>query len=147
MIAVIQRTLGAKVKVNSKIISKIEQGMVVLLGIQKGDTLNDAHYVANKISSLRIFNDEHNKMNRSIKEVNGSALVISQFTLCANIKKGNRPSFIHAEDSKPSRDLYDYFIEVIIRNGVTVKTGEFGAMMDVELVNNGPSTFIVESKN
>ncbi|MBI88821.1 MAG: D-tyrosyl-tRNA(Tyr) deacylase [Candidatus Marinimicrobia bacterium] len=147
MIAVIQRTLGAKVKVNSKIISKIEQGMVVLLGIQKGDTINDAHYVAKKISSLRIFNDEHNKMNRSIKEVNGSALVISQFTLCANIKKGNRPSFIHAEDSKPSRDLYDYFIEVIIRNGVTVKTGEFGAMMDVELVNNGPSTFIVESKN
>tara|TARA_Y100001970_G_scaffold217452_1_gene266372 strand:+ start:206 stop:649 length:444 start_codon:yes stop_codon:yes gene_type:complete len=147
MIAVIQRTLGAKVKVNSKIISKIEQGMVVLLGIQKGDTINDAHYVAKKISSLRIFNDEHNKMNRSIKEVNGSALVISQFTLCANIKKGNRPSFIHAEDSKPSRDLYDYFIEIIIRNGVTVKTGEFGAMMDVELVNNGPSTFIVESKN
>ena len=147
MIAVIQRTFGAKVKVNSKIISEIERGMVVLLGIQKGDTLNDAHYVANKISSLRIFNDEHNKMNRSIKEVNGSALVISQFTLCANIKKGNRPSFIYAEDSKPSKDLFDYFIEIIIRNGVTVKTGEFGAMMDVELVNNGPATFIVESKN
>ena len=147
MIAVIQRTFGAKVKVNSKIISEIERGMVVFLGIQKGDTLNDAHYVANKISSLRIFNDEHNKMNRSIKEVNGSALVVSQFTLCANIKKGNRPSFIYAEDSKPSKDLFDYFIEIIIRNGVTVKTGEFGAMMDVELVNNGPATFIVESKN
>jgi len=147
MVAVIQRCIKANVKVDNKVIAKIDQGLVVLLGIQSGDDYKDASYVAKKIINLRIYNDSDDKMNLSIKEINGSILVISQFTLCANTKKGRRPSFINAASPSVGEKLYKFFISNLLKYKIKVKTGKFGANMDVALINQGPATFIIDSEN
>ena len=146
MIAVIQRCLSSSVRIDNKKISEIPYGLTVLLGICIDDKEKDAEYVAKKIQTLRIFNDENEKMNLSIKDVKGSILVISQFTLCANIKKGSRPSFINAAPPLIGKRLYDYFILYLKDTGAEVHTGEFGADMNVELINQGPATFIIDSE-
>jgi D-aminoacyl-tRNA deacylase len=147
MIAVIQRCSRGKVTVSEKVVGEIDNGLVILLGVQKSDTEKDADFLVNKISGLRIFSDENDKMNLSIKDVNGSALVISQFTLCGNTKKGRRPSFVNAALPDDGNRLYEYFISEMQKVGVPIESGEFGAMMDVELVNNGPVTFVLNSKD
>ena len=147
MIAVIQRCSQGKVTVSDKVVGKISHGLVIFLGVQKNDTENDAEFLVNKICGLRIFNDENDKMNLSIKDVNGSALVISQFTLCGDTKKGRRPSFIKAATPDDGNRLYEYFMSEMKKSGVPIESGEFGAMMDVELVNNGPVTFVLNSKD
>ena len=147
MIAVIQRCSQGKVTVSDKVVGKISHGLVILLGVQKNDTENDAEFLVNKICGLRIFNDENDKMNLSIKDVNGSALVISQFTLCGDTKKGRRPSFIKAATPDDGNRLYEYFMSEMKKSGVPIESGEFGAMMDVALVNNGPVTFVLNSKD
>ena len=146
MIAVLQRTSKASVTVYDKIVGSINSGLVVLLGIKKGDTKEDADYLAQKISSLRIFNDDTNKMNLAILDVQGSVLVISQFTLCANTNKGRRPSFLNAESPDCSKKLYEYFKISLTKLGILVKSGEFGSLMNVKLVNDGPVTFTLDSK-
>ena len=146
MIAVIQRCASSSVRIDNKKISEITYGLVVLIGIYINDKEKDAEYVVKKIQALRIFNDENGKMNLSIKDVNGSILVVSQFTLCANIKKGSRPSFINAAPPLIGKRLYDYFISYLKDTGAEVNTGEFGADMNVELINQGPATFIIDSK-
>ena len=147
MIAVIQRCSRGQVMVSEKVVGEIDNGLVILLGVQKGDTEKDANFLVNKISGLRIFSDENDKMNLSIKDVNGSALVISQFTLCGDTKKGRRPSFIQAATSEDGDRLYEYFMSEMKKSGVPIESGEFGAMMDVALVNNGPVTFVLNSKD
>ena len=126
MIAVIQRCSRGKVTVSEKVVGKIEQGLVILLGVQIDDTENDVNYLVNKISGLRIFRDENDKMNLSIKDINGSVLVISQFTLCGNTKKGRRPSFINAAPPEDGNRLYEYFMTEIEKESVPVESGEFG---------------------
>ena len=133
--------------VSEKVVGEIDNGLVILLGVQKGDTEKDADFLVNKISGLRIFSDENDKMNLSIKDVNGSALVISQFTLCGDTKKGRRPSFIKAAPPEDGNRLYEYFMSEMKKDGVPIECGEFGVMMDVALVNNGPVTFILNSKD
>ena len=147
MIAVIQRCVRAKVTVSETVISKIKHGMVILLGVDKMDIDADADFLVNKILSLRIFDDESAKMNLSIKDVNGAALIVSQFTLCSNTHKGRRPSFINAALPEKGNRLYKYFMLQLEDKGIRVKSGKFGAKMDVELVNDGPVTFILNSKS
>ena len=146
MIAVIQRCSTSSVRVDNKKISEIAYGLMVLLGICIDDKEKDAEYVVKKIQTLRVFNDKNGKMNLSIKDVKGSILVVSQFTLCANIKKGSRPSFINAAPPLIGKRLYDYFISYLKVLGAQVHSGEFGADMNVELINQGPATFIIDSK-
>ena len=146
MIAVIQRCSRANVKIGQNIVGQIGNGLVILLGVKKEDNEDDADFLVKKVSDLRIYNDSNKKMNLSIRDVDGSALVISQFTLCGDTKKGRRPSFIHAAQPKEGQRLYEYFISSLLKTGVPVESGEFGAMMDVELVNEGPATFILKSK-
>ena len=146
MIAVIQRCSRANVKIGQNIVGQIRNGLVILLGVKKGDNEEDADFLVRKVSGLRIYNDSDEKMNLSIKDVDGSALVISQFTLCGDMKKGRRPSFIHAAPPKEGQRLYEYFISSLLKEGMPVESGEFGSMMDVELVNEGPATFKLNSK-
>ena len=145
MLAVVQRVSRANVRIKENIVGEIDGGLVILLGIEKGDDEKDATSLAHKISKLRMFNDDNDKMNLSIQDVNGAVLVISQFTLCADTKKGRRPSFLNAESPDLSNNLYELFKTLLIKNGLQVQSGEFGAMMDVQLVNNGPVTFILNS--
>ena len=145
LISVLQRVDSGSVKVKNKIIGKIYKGFVILLGISKSDKETDVDYLVEKIINLRVFNDHDKKMNLSIKEVKGSVLIISQFTLCADIKKGRRPSFINAAEPNKAKNLYQYFIEKIHLNKIPVETGEFGAEMKVDLVNNGPVTLVLDS--
>ena len=146
MIAVIQRCSRANVKIGQNIVGQIRNGLVILLGVKKDDNEEDADFLVRKVSGLRIYNDSNEKMNLSIKDVDGSALVISQFTLCGDMKKGRRPSFIHAAPPKEGQRLYEYFISSLLKEGIPVESGEFGSMMDLELVNEGPATFILNSK-
>ena len=146
MIAVIQRCSRANVKIGQNIVGQIGNGLVILLGVKKDDNEDDADFLVRKVSGLRIYNDSNEKMNLSIKDVDGSALVISQFTLCGDMKKGRRPSFIHAAPPKEGQRLYEYFISSLLKEGMPVESGEFGSMMDLELVNEGPATFILNSK-
>ena len=146
MKSVIQRCSRGKVMVSGNTIGSIENGLVILLGVQKDDAEADADYLAEKIANLRIINDENEKMNLSIQDVKGSALVISQFTLCGDTKKGRRPSFINAAAPEEGNRLYEYFMERLQDEGIPVESGEFGAMMDVNLVNSGPVTFVLDSK-
>tara|TARA_Y100001947_G_scaffold71817_1_gene60538 strand:- start:2970 stop:3416 length:447 start_codon:yes stop_codon:yes gene_type:complete len=145
MIAVIQRCSRGKVTVANNNIGEIGPGLVIFLGVKKGDSETDADLLVQKIVHLRIFNDKDQKMNRSLKDINGAALVISQFTLCGNTKKGRRPSFLNAAAPEKGKELYQYFIDKIEEASINVESGEFGAMMNVELVNDGPVTFVLDS--
>ncbi|MFH2095816.1 MAG: D-aminoacyl-tRNA deacylase [Bacteroidota bacterium] len=148
MRVVIQRVSEASVTVNGKCISEIGKGMLIFLGIEIRDTEEDAAWLAKKIAQLRIFNDDEGIMNHDSKEVKGSFLVVSQFTLHAKTKKGNRPSYIDAARPEQAIPLYRFFLkELSVMAGKTVKTGEFGAMMDIALVNDGPVTILIDTKN
>ena len=146
MIAVLQRVSNGEVKINGNVSGTIQKGLVILLGVMKNDTKEDAIYLTDKITGFRIFNDKNGKMNLSIKDINGSVLVISQFTLCGDWKQGRRPSFISAATSEAGKYFYEYFIKELVQKGIHVKTGEFGATMSVSLVNEGPVTFVLNSK-
>ena len=146
MVAVIQRCSKSSVTVDNEIIARIESGLIVLLGVCSDDSIKDVDYIANKILSLRIFNDQKGKMNLSINDTSRSVIIVSQFTLCANIKKGSRPSFLNAASPKIGEELYKHLISSLTKSGLNVQTGKFGSMMDVQLVNNGPATFIIDSK-
>lgn len=145
MKAVIQRVSQAEVKINKESIGKIDHGFMILLGIHELDTEDDVHYLVRKISKLRVFEDETGKMNQSLIESNGCILSISQFTLYANTKKGNRPSFIEAARPEQAIPLYNLFNERLRAEGIQVETGEFGADMQVALVNDGPVTIIIDT--
>jgi D-tyrosyl-tRNA(Tyr) deacylase len=148
MKAVIQRVSSASVTINGKVKSEIAKGLLVLLGIENADTQEDIDWLTGKIARLRIFNDENDVMNLSVKDVNGGIIVVSQFTLHASTKKGNRPSYIHAAVPDVAIPLYEIFIKSLeIQLGKPVGSGEFGAMMDVKLLNSGPVTIIIDSKN
>ena len=146
MIVVVQRCSKAQVLINNKTISQIDSGLMLLVGINKGDELLDADKAVDKIVNLRIFNDEKNKMNLSVLDTRGSIMVVSQFTLCGDIKKGRRPSFINAESPDKGLLIYEYMVNRLRDKGINTVTGEFGAMMDIELVNEGPVTFVIDSK-
>ena len=146
MIIVAQRCSKAQVLINNKTISQIDSGLMLLVGINKGDELLDADEAVDKIVNLRIFNDEKNKMNLSVLDTRGSIMVVSQFTLCGDIKKGRRPSFINAESPDKGLLIYEYMVNRLRDKGINTVTGEFGAMMDIELVNEGPVTFVIDSK-
>ena len=146
MIIVVQRCLKAKVTVDNEIISQIKSGLMLLVGINKGDELLDADKVVDKIINLRIFNDEKDKMNLSVLDLKGSVMVVSQFTLCGNTRKGRRPSFINAENPDKGLEIYDHMVNRLRDKGLNTVTGKFGARMDIELINEGPATFIINSK-
>ena len=146
MIAVLQRARKAKVTVAGRVTGEIGTGLVVLLGVAKGDTEKDADFLADRIAGFRIFNDTANKMNLSLRDIGGAALVISQFTLAGDWRKGRRPSFTSAAPPEEGERLYKYFCEQLRALEVPVETGEFGAMMDVHLINDGPVTFVMDSR-
>ncbi len=148
MRAVIQRVSSASVSINNIKKSEIGEGLLILLGIENADMQEDIDWLTGKIARLRIFNDEDNVMNLSVEDVDGEAIVVSQFTLHASTKKGNRPSYIHAAGPEVAIPLYEKFIKSLeTQLGKKVGSGKFGAMMDVELVNSGPVTIIIDSKN
>ncbi|OGI03498.1 MAG: D-tyrosyl-tRNA(Tyr) deacylase [Candidatus Melainabacteria bacterium GWF2_37_15] len=143
MIAVIQRVKQASVTIDNELYSRIDKGILVLLGVEKEDTEEQAKFLADKIVNLRIFEDDAGKMNLSLADVNGEMLVVSQFTLAGDCKKGKRPGFDNAARPELAIPLYEKFIEFVKKQGIPVKTGQFGAMMDVGLINDGPVTFIL----
>ena len=145
MRAVIQRVKSASVTVEGKVVSEIRKGLLVFLGVAQEDTPADVDYMASKIANLRIFEDDEGRMNLSILDVDGEALVVSQFTLYGDCRKGRRPSFIHAARPEKADPLYQAFMDEISRLGVPVKAGIFQAMMDVELINDGPVTMMLDS--
>ena len=145
MIAVLQRVTTGKVKIGDRIVGDIDNGLVILLGVHRDDKEEDIIFLADKVIGLRIFNDNNGKMNISLQDAEGSVLVISQFTLCGDWRKGRRPSFTKAADPDKGKLLYDGFINAVRSRGINVETGEFGAAMDVSLVNNGPVTFVLDS--
>lgn len=143
MKAVIQRVKNASVTIEGNLYSSINAGMLILFCVEKADTQDMLEWMANKVVSLRFFEDDNCKMNKSIKDVNGEILVVSQFTLAADCKKGTRPSFDNAESPDKANSMYERFVELLLQQGITVKTGKFAAMMDVSLVNDGPVTFVL----
>jgi D-tyrosyl-tRNA(Tyr) deacylase len=143
--AVIQRVGAASVEVDAKTVGKIGKGILVLLGVEKGDKERDAAWLAEKIANLRIFEDEKGKMNLSVREIGGELLAVSQFTLAGNCAKGRRPSFDSAAPPEEANRLYEFFVGKLRELGLPVETGVFQAMMQVSLVNDGPVTFILES--
>lgn len=148
MKVVIQRVSKARVKVSDKIISEIKLGFLILLGVEKSDSQTDINWLVNKISNLRVFSDDELKMNLSIKDVKGEIIVVSQFTLHAKTKKGNRPSYIKAANPEQAEPLYEEFISLLKNeSGVSVQSGVFGANMQLDIVNDGPVTIIIDSKN
>ncbi|MDF1591338.1 MAG: D-aminoacyl-tRNA deacylase [Desulfobacterales bacterium] len=146
MRAVVQRVCESSVIVENEVIAKIGHGLLVLLGIAKGDETSDADYLADKIINLRIFEDENSKMNRSLYEIGAELLVVSQFTLLGDCRRGRRPSFIDAAEPEVADRLYAYFVDKVRQKGVGVQTGRFRAMMAVSLINDGPVTLILDSK-
>ncbi|HPW65452.1 MAG TPA: D-aminoacyl-tRNA deacylase [Salinivirgaceae bacterium] len=148
MRAIIQRCLSASVTVENQVVGKIDKGFLVLLGIEHSDTLEDAEWLSSKIAQLRVFDDKVGLMNLSIQENDGNILSISQFTLHAKTKKGNRPSFINAAPPEISKPLYEKFNELLSQKiGKPVETGIFGAHMLISLVNDGPVTIFIDTKN
>lgn len=147
MRAVIQRVIKASVSINNKILSSIGNGLLVLIGIEEADNETDLEWLCNKIVRLRIFNDNSEVMNLSIQEVGGEILAVSQFTLHAKTKKGNRPSYIRAANPEKAIPMYDLFVKRLSELlGKEVESGEFGAMMQIELINNGPVTIFIDTK-
>ena len=147
MRVVIQRVSRASVRVDGEIIGEIGQGALILAGVKDGDTEDDVRYIAGKIPNLRIFADGDKHFESSITETGGSALVVSQFTLYADTRKGRRPSFVEAAQPAEAERLYELLVAELRNQGLTVETGRFGAMMDVELVNDGPVTIIIDSED
>ena len=148
MKVVIQRVLEASVTIESEIVAQINQGLLVLVGIEEADTIEDANWLISKIVHLRIFADENEVMNLSVKDIKGEIMVVSQFTLHAATKKGNRPSYIKAAKPNLAIPMYEEFVHHLESElGKKIQTGKFGADMKVSLVNNGPVTIIIDSKN
>lgn len=147
MKAVIQRVKNARVDVDEKTVGEISEGYLILVGVMDGDTEADAEILAKKTVSLRIFTDEDDKMNKSILDIDGEVLAVSQFTLCADVKKGNRPSFINSASPDEANRLYEYYCSKLLENGVRkVEKGVFGAHMEVSLLNNGPVTILYDTE-
>jgi len=144
MKALIQRVRQASVSIEGEKYSSIETGILVFLGVEKCDSKENADWLAEKIVKLRIFEDENGKMNKSVSDIQGKMLIVSQFTLCGNCMKGTRPSFDNAMEPQKANELYEYFVQKVKSLGVHSQTGKFGAMMDVELINDGPVTFMIE---
>jgi D-aminoacyl-tRNA deacylase len=144
---VIQRVISASVEIDSQVVAKINRGLLVLLGIEHVDNETDVEWLCGKLEGLRIFSDEEGKMNLSLKDINGSILLVSQFTLFASTKKGNRPSFIQSAKPEHAITLYNYFIKMLRSKQLLVETGVFGADMNIQLVNQGPVTILMDSKN
>ena len=144
MKVLIQRVKNASVTIDGEIYSEINQGILALVGIEKGDNIENVQKVAKKIANLRIFPDENGKMNKSIVDITGEMLIVSQFTLCGDCKKGTRPSFDKSASPDIANNLYEAFINEIKTFGIKTGTGKFGAMMDVALINDGPVTFMIE---
>lgn len=147
MRAVIQRVKKSSVSVDNEPIGQIGKGLLVLLGVSESDNEKEADFLVDKLINLRIFEDENGKMNESLIQTGGEMLVVSQFTLYGDCRKGRRPSFIEAARPEKAIPLYEYFINSVKEKGIHVETGRFGAMMDVSLINDGPVTLIVKSKN
>ena len=147
MIAVLQRVTSGNVTIDDRLAGKIDQGLVVLLGVMRDDDENDADFLVKKIAGLRIFNDKNGKLNLSIKDIHGTALVVSQFTLCADTHKGRRPSFVRAAPPEKGSTLYEDFMKKLEVQGVPVQSGEFGAMMNVNIQNDGPVTIVLNSRD
>ncbi len=145
MRAVVQRTTGSRVLVDNQEIARINNGLMVLLGIKRGDSTSDADYLMDKIINLRIFPDENDKMNLSLLDVNGEILLVSQFTLYGDARKGRRPSFSNAELPDAALPLFEYSTNILHEAGIKVQTGEFGANMTVEISNDGPVTILLDS--
>lgn len=145
MRVVIQRVKFAKVSVDNRIVSRIDRGLLVFLGIKKGDTVKDIEYLINKIVNLRIFEDSSGRMNISAKELNNEILIVSEFTLYGDCRKGFRPNFQEAAPADEAEKLYNIFVEKMRESGLKVSTGIFQAMMDINLTNDGPVTIIIES--
>lgn len=143
---VIQRVSETSVFVEKNVVGKIEKGLLVLIGVGQRDSEKDADFLVDKLSKLRVMSDKNDKMNLSIRDVGGSVLVVSQFTLHANTKKGNRPSFIKAAKPDLARDLYKYFVSKLVETGVHVETGKFGAYMDIKVKLDGPVTILLDSR-
>lgn len=146
MRAVVQRVTEASVTVDGSVIGEIGHGLLVLLGVSTDDAEDDAAQIAKKIAQLRIFNDDEGKFNLSLEDVGGSVLLVSQFTLLGDARKGNRPSFIHAARPEQATPLYEAVAQHLRDRGVNVQTGEFGAHMDVRLINDGPVTILLDTK-
>lgn len=144
MKVVVQRVCQASVKIQEQIVGQIGEGLLVLLGVEQEDTKVQVEEMVDKILHLRIMADEQDKMNRSVLDVKGEVLVISQFTLCADTSRGRRPSFVNAAPPGEAEKLYNFFIEELKKSGLKIETGEFAARMQVELVNDGPVTIILE---
>ena len=142
-----QRVTSGNVTIDGRLAGKIDQGLVILLGVMGDDDGNDADFLVKKIAGLRIFNDENDKLNLSVKDVHGAALVVSQFTLCADTHKGRRPSFIRAAPPEKGLALYEDFMKKLEGQGVPVQSGEFGAMMNVNIQNDGPVTIVLNSRD
>lgn len=148
MKAVVQRVSSASVSVKGLTIAKIQAGMLILLGVHSDDQVSDLEWLAGKVSRLRIFSDQHSLMNSTVQDVGGDIIVVSQFTLYASTKKGNRPSYISAAKPELAIPMYEEFIEKLkVESGVKVYKGEFGADMQVSLINDGPVTIVIDSKN
>lgn len=146
MRAVVQRVISSSVSVDGNVIGKIDKGFNVLIGLSKDDNLDDLNYIKDKIINLRVFHDENDKMNLSLLDVNGDILAISQFTLYGDCRKGRRPNFMEAKGGDEAKELYDEFIKLLRLSGLKVETGEFGAEMKVEIINDGPVTILLDSK-
>ena len=146
MRAVIQRVKNAQVVVDNRVIGKIGSGLLVFLGVEHEDTHQDADYLIDKSIHLRIFEDKEGKMNLSLLETGGEILLVSQFTLMADCRKGRRPSFVAAAEPEKANELYQYFFQQVKKKGVFVATGEFRSMMEVSIINHGPVTVLIDSK-
>ena len=145
MIALIQRVKSARVVIDNNLYNKINHGMLIFLGIKSDDNESHTQFLAKKICNLRIFNDNVNKMNLSVQDIKGSILVISQFTLYGQCNKGNRPSFVNAAPPEKAKPIYKEFIKLLKKENIKVKSGKFGSMMNIQLINDGPVTIILES--
>ena len=144
MKVLVQKVISASVTVENKVVAQIGDGYLLFVGVEKGDTTAQADYLAKKVTNFRIFTDENDKMNLSIQNVSGSVLVVSQFTLAADLSRGNRPGFDTAAAPQDAEPLYEYFVEQLRANGLKVQTGIFQADMKVALINDGPCTFILQ---
>ncbi|WP_312450744.1 D-aminoacyl-tRNA deacylase [Exiguobacterium sp.] len=146
MRVVLQRVKEASVIVNQEVIGQIKQGFLLLVGVTHEDTIDQVNWLADKIAGLRVFEDEEERMNRSLQDVDGQILSVSQFTLYGDVKKGRRPAFTEAAKPDVANELYEAFNERLRAQGLTVETGQFGAMMDIALINDGPVTLILEKE-